>query len=58
VRHAAKLEPPVSTLRNAGGVDFIYAIAEVTFYGRDLAGNDVSATGTIGVAFSDFADPS
>jgi len=29
----------------------------VTFYGRDQAGNDVSATGSIGIVFGNFADP-
>jgi len=29
----------------------------VTFYGQDLAGNDIEATGTIQVNFADFADP-
>ena len=57
VRHEMKLEPPVSSLRFAGGVAFINTIAEVTFYGRDVAGNDVSASGTISVNFADFADP-
>jgi hypothetical protein len=57
VRHQMKLEPPVSTLRNTGGVAFIHTIAEVTFFGRDLAGNDIEATGTLTVSFADFADP-
>jgi hypothetical protein len=29
-------------------------IADVTFYGRDQAGNDVTAVGSIGVNFGDF----
>jgi hypothetical protein len=29
----------------------------VTFYGRDLAGNDISVTGTLGINFGNFADP-
>ena len=57
VRHEMKLEPPISNLRFASGVAFINTIAEITFYGRDLAGNDVSASGTISVNFADFADP-
>jgi hypothetical protein len=57
VRHQMKLEPPVSTLRFGGGQAFIHAIAEVIFFGRDLAGNEIQATGTIGVSFADFADP-
>ena len=37
--------------------DVISTIAEVTFYGRDQAGNDVSATGSMGVDFGNFGDP-
>jgi len=29
----------------------------VTFYGHDQAGNDISATGSIGVEFGNFGDP-
>ena len=54
VRHSAKMETPLLALRN--GL-FISTIAEVTFYGRDQAGNDVSAVGTINVEFGNFADP-
>ena len=57
VRHQAKLEQPLRSLANFGGRLFISTIAEVTFYGSDLAGNDVQATGTINVSFSDYADP-
>jgi hypothetical protein len=55
VRSSAKLENPLSPL--AGNPETISTIAEVTFYGRDQAGNDVSATGLIGINFADFADP-
>jgi hypothetical protein len=54
VRHAAKEEAPLASLRFSG--DIISTIAEVTFYGRDQAGNDVSVTGYMGVDFGDFAD--
>ena len=54
VRHSAKEERPLAGLRFSG--DIISTIAEVTFYGRDQAGNDVSASGFIGVDFGDFAD--
>jgi hypothetical protein len=57
VRHQAKLEPPLITLQGLGGLEFISTIAQITFYGQDLAGNDVQVTGTIGVNFADFADP-
>lgn len=56
VRHAAKEEAPLFGLRNSAVT--ISTIAEVTFYGRDQAGNDVAVTGSIGVIFGNFADPS
>jgi hypothetical protein len=57
VRHQAKLEPPLRSLASLGGRIFISTIAEITFYGADLAGNEVQATGTISVSFGDYADP-
>jgi hypothetical protein len=54
VRHSAKEEAPLRSLRSSN--DIISTIAEVTFYGRDQAGNDISATGYMGVDFGDFAD--
>jgi hypothetical protein len=55
VRSSAKREAPLRALRD--NPEVISTIAEVTFYGQDQAGNDVSATGTIGVNFGNFADP-
>lgn len=55
VRHTAKLEAPLAALRDQ--LVFISTLADVTFYGRDGAGNEVSVTGTIGVEFGNFADP-
>ena len=57
VRHNAKEEAPLSAMAGGGGRVFISTIAKVTFYGKDLGGNDVEASGTISVNFSDFADP-
>ena len=57
VRHQAKLEAPLRALVNNGGRVFISTIAEVTFYGADLSGNAIQATGTMSVSFSDYADP-
>ena len=61
VRSQAKLEPPLRNLVNStglvvnsGGLIVLSVIAEVTFYGSDQAGNDVSITGTIDVRFADF----
>jgi hypothetical protein len=56
VRHQNKLEPPLRNLINRGGLGFITVIAEVTFYGRDQAGNGVSISGSLDVQFGDFAD--
>jgi hypothetical protein len=57
VRHTAKSEAPLRALRNGGG-PILSTIADVTFYGRDQAGNDVQATGSISIDFGDFGDPS
>ena len=56
VRHQAKLEPPLANLARGGGQVFISTIAEVTFYGRDQNGNEVTTTGKIDVQFGDFGD--
>ncbi len=55
VRHTAKQEAPLAAL--VANPDVISTLAEVTFYGRDQAGNDLSATGTIGIDFGNFGDP-
>jgi hypothetical protein len=55
VRHTAKEEAPLRALANNAAI--IQTIAEVTFYGRDQAGNEVLATGNIGISFGNFADP-
>jgi hypothetical protein len=57
VRHQAKLEPPLANLAGGGGAIIISTLAEITFYGRDQAGNDIEATATLSVNFGDFADP-
>ena len=53
VRNTAKREAPLLALRCGGIV--LSTVADVTFYGRDQAGNEVAATGSIGVNFGDFA---
>ena len=58
VRHQAKEEAPLRALAGGGGRLFISTIADVTFYGHDAAGNEVSVTGSISVDFADFGDPS
>jgi hypothetical protein len=55
VRHVAKEEAPLVSL--AANDDLITTIAQVTFYGKDHAGNDVAASGSIGITFGNFGDP-
>ncbi len=52
VRHVAKIEAPLAAL--ATGNDVLTMIAEVTFHGRDQAGNGLSATGTVQINFANF----
>lgn len=56
VRHQAKLEPPLSNMASAGGQLLISTVAEITLYGRDQNGNEVTTTALIDVHFGDFAD--
>jgi hypothetical protein len=57
VRVQAKVEAPLSALANNGGAQMISTIAEVTLYGTDQAGREVSVVATISVNFADWADP-
>jgi hypothetical protein len=57
VRVQAKLESPLKGLANLGSQVAITTIAEVTLYGKDQAGRDVTVKGAITVNFADFADP-
>lgn len=54
VRHVAKGESPLAQLVSNPSV--ITTIAEVTFYGQDLVGNEIQAAGSIQVDFGNFAD--
>jgi hypothetical protein len=49
VRHIAKEEPPLVYLRTNPNI--ISTLTDVTFYGTDLVGNDVSATGSLTINF-------
>jgi hypothetical protein len=55
VRHIAKLEAPLKALVKSG-VE-ISTITEVTFFGFDQTGREVSVTGRLLVNFANFADP-
>ena len=54
VRNVAKREPPLVQL--VANATIITMIADVTFYGQDRVGNDVSATGSIQIDFGNFGD--
>jgi len=54
VRNTAKREAPLLALINNGTI--ISTVADISFFGRDQAGNDVMATGSITVNFANFAD--
>lgn len=56
VRNVAKMEAPLAALRFNGLV--LTTIAEVTFYGADQTGHEVSATARITIDFANFGDPS
>jgi hypothetical protein len=53
VRQDAKLESPLLDLRTKPIV--LTVIADVTFYGTDAVGNDVSVSGSITINFANFA---
>ena len=55
VRHTAKEEAPLRALASNGVI--ISTIAEVTFYGRDQAGRQVTVTGRMLIDFGNFGDP-
>jgi hypothetical protein len=55
VRSQAKAEAPLAALQN--NLLVLSVIAEVTFYGHDQTGREVSATGKIGIHFANHGDP-
>ena len=56
VRVSAKLEAPLLALATNGQT--LDLIADVTFYGKDMHGNNVAVTGSVGVTFANFGDAS
>jgi hypothetical protein len=54
VRHTSKQESPLAQL--AYNPTIISTVADVTFYGHDQVGNDISVTGSMQVDFGDFGD--
>jgi hypothetical protein len=57
IRLQTKLEPPLIGLRGAAGAITISTLADVTFFGRDQTGREVSVSGSISVNFADWDDP-
>jgi len=57
VRHQAKREPPLANMVDGGGLRVLSTVAEITLYGRDQNGNEVTVTTQIDVHFADFGDP-
>jgi len=57
VRVQAKSESPLKALVGGNGAFAIATVAEITFYGKDQAGHEVSVTGKISVNFADWGDP-
>jgi hypothetical protein len=53
VRHVAKREAPLAGLSTSPVV--LTMFAEITMFGRDQAGNDVAATGSVQINFANFA---
>jgi hypothetical protein len=57
VRVQSKTEAPLSALAGAFG-PALSTVAEITFFGKDQTGRDVSVVGRISVNFADYGDPS
>jgi hypothetical protein len=55
VRQVAKMEAPLVALEE--NHELVTTIADVAFYGQDHAGNEVTASGSIGITFGNFGDP-
>ena len=55
VRHTAKEDAPLKALQVSGLI--INTVADITFFGKDQGGKSVQVTGSIGINFGDFGDP-
>jgi hypothetical protein len=54
VREVAKWEPPLASLRD--GTNVLQVIAKVDFYGKDMAGKSIKATGHLTIFFANYAN--
>jgi len=55
VRHISKREAPLAGLARSGVI--ITVIAEITFFGQDQTGHEVTAVARTSIDFGNFADP-
>jgi hypothetical protein len=56
VREQAKAALPLSDIIGVIPARLLQVVAQVTFYGEDIAGNPVQATGYLTIYFADYAD--
>jgi hypothetical protein len=56
VRHTAKQEPPLSEITTGEGEKVITANAQMRFFGHDIAGRDVSATGFLEIHWANYGE--
>lgn len=56
VRLQAKIEAPLAALASGGAIA-VSTIADITFYGEDLAGNAFEGTASISINFANWGDP-
>jgi hypothetical protein len=58
VRAAAKAEPPLVDLHVGRDAGVLTCLAKVEFFGKDLAGRTVKATGYLTIHFANFVNES
>jgi hypothetical protein len=56
VREQAKVANPLIDIIGAPVLRSLQVVAQITFYGEDIAGNPVQATGYLTIYFADYAD--
>jgi hypothetical protein len=54
VRAVSKLEPPLINLASGRGEGELKATARIDFYGHDMLGNNVKATGYLTIFFANY----
>jgi hypothetical protein len=56
VRHEAKSEPPLAELSDGPSEGVLTANAQMQFFGHDIAGHEVKATGFLEIHFANFGE--